>query len=534
MAVQHFSRSARTRTFRLSSVFAIIAAAGIAAAGSINVQARDLTAAVNSNFSTLDTWDAIDNLSRAVSSSIYEGLYRFDTNLTPQPQLAESYTVSDDGLVYTFKLRPNVKYQDGSDFTAETVKMNFDRGMNPASKLTRRTFFSFVDKVEAVDPLTVRFTLKQPTAGFIARLSNGTASMVCPSLLKKAAAAGDAAAAKKITAYEACGTGPYTLKHFEPTEVLEVVKNPNYRVAGLPKFDSLRWVPVAENSTRAMMLRTGEAQFIWPVPAEQVKALEADDKLSIQKTPSVVTRYISMNETKKPFNDVRVRKAISLAINRNALIKVAYNGLAVPSTGYLPPQIEGAVNYGAFPYDPKAARELLKEAGFPEGFHATLWSAYNDGKTLKTLQFLQQQLAQVGIHVETRALEAGQRTALVESVPTPDKSQHDLYYIGWSSSTGELDYAIRPLLASENVPPVGSNEAYYKSEKVDRLIQEGLATTDRTKKAAIYKEMQEQLWADMPWIPLVTEKNIAASAKNLTGFYIQPDGGYNFYQAELK
>ena len=375
MAVQHFSRSARTRTFRLSSVFAIIAAAGIAAAGSINVQARDLTAAVNSNFSTLDTWDAIDNLSRAVSSSIYEGLYRFDTNLTPQPQLAESYTVSDDGLVYTFKLRPNVKYQDGSDFTAETVKMNFDRGMNPASKLTRRTFFSFVDKVEAVDPLTVRFTLKQPTAGFIARLSNGTASMVCPSLLKKAAAAGDAAAAKKVTAYEACGTGPYTLKHFEPTEVLEVVKNPNYRVAGLPKFDSLRWVPVAENSTRAMMLRTGEAQFIWPVPAEQVKALEADDKLSIQKTPSVVTRYISMNETKKPFNDVRVRKAISLAINRNALIKVAYNGLAVPSTGYLPPQIEGAVNYGPFPYDPKAARELLKEAGFPEGFHATLWSA---------------------------------------------------------------------------------------------------------------------------------------------------------------
>lgn len=153
MAVQHFSRSARTRTFRLSSVFAIIAAAGIAAAGSINVQARDLTAAVNSNFSTLDTWDAIDNLSRAVSSSIYEGLYRFDTNLTPQPQLAESYTVSDDGLVYTFKLRPNVKYQDGSDFTAETVKMNFDRGMNPASKLSRRTFFSFVDKVEAVDPL---------------------------------------------------------------------------------------------------------------------------------------------------------------------------------------------------------------------------------------------------------------------------------------------------------------------------------------------------------------------------------------------
>ena len=531
MAVQHFSRSARTRTFRLSSVFAIIAAAGIAAAGSINVQARDLTAAVNSNFSTLDTWDAIDNLSRAVSSSIYEGLYRFDTNLTPQPQLAESYTVSDDGLVYTFKLRPNVKYQDGSDFTAETVKMNFDRGMNPASKLTRRTFFSFVDKVEAVDPLTVRFTLKQPTAGFITRLSNGTASMVCPSLLKKAAAAGDAAAAKKITAYEACGTGPYTLKHFEPTEVLEVVKNPNYRVAGLPKFDSLRWVPVAENSTRAMMLRTGEAQFIWPVPAEQVKALEADDKLSIQKTPSVVTRYISMNETKKPFNDVRVRKAISLAINRNALIKVAYNGLAVPSTGYLPPQIEGAVNYGAFPYDPKAARELLKEAGFPEGFHATLWSAYNDGKTLKTLQFLQQQLAQVGIHVETRALEAGQRS-LIYSAQTPADSQHQLYLIGWTNSAAEPDWGLRPLLDSRSAPPVLNNDSYYKNPKVDELFDKAAAEPNPQKRVALYKELQDTVNADSPWAPLVFEMMTAGAVKPLKNFAVLPDGSFDFYQAD--
>ena len=490
MAVQHFSRSARTRTFRLSSVFAIIAAAGIAAAGSINVQARDLTAAVNSNFSTLDTWDAIDNLSRAVSSSIYEGLYRFDTNLTPQPQLAESYTVSDDGLVYTFKLRPNVKYQDGSDFTAETVKMNFDRGMNPASKLTRRTF-----------------------------------------LLKKAAAAGDAAAAKKVTAYEACGTGPYTLKHFEPTEVLEVVKNPNYRVAGLPKFDSLRWVPVAENSTRAMMLRTGEAQFIWPVPAEQVKALEADDKLSIQKTPSVVTRYISMNETKKPFNDVRVRKAISLAINRNALIKVAYNGLAVPSTGYLPPQIEGAVNYGPFPYDPKAARELLKEAGFPEGFHATLWSAYNDGKTLKTLQFLQQQLAQVGIHVETRALEAGQRS-LIYSAQTPADSQHQLYLIGWTNSAAEPDWGLRPLLDSRSAPPVLNNDSYYKNPKVDELFDKAAAEPNPQKRAALYKELQDTVNADSPWAPLVFEMMTAGAVKPLKNFAVLPDGSFDFYQAD--
>ena len=230
--------------------------------------------------------------------------------------------------------------------------MNFDRGMNPESKLTRRTFFKFVDRVEVVDPYTVRIVLKTPTAGFIQRLANGTAGMICPSLLKRATT-------KQVTAYEACGTGPYTLKRFSPAEELYAVKFPNYRVPGLPKFDAIRWVPVTENSTRAMMLQTGEAQFISPVPNEQFLPLSKSGKLTLQKTPSVVTRYLSMNETKKPFDDIRVREAVSLAINRKALVKVAYNGFAVPSTGYLPTQIEGGVDFGEFPYDPKRARELL-------------------------------------------------------------------------------------------------------------------------------------------------------------------------------
>ncbi|WP_264298068.1 ABC transporter substrate-binding protein [Sutterella seckii] len=167
--------------------------------------------------------------------------------MKPVPQLAEGYEVSKDGLTYTFRLRKGVKFHDGTEFTADAVKMNFDRGMNPESKLTRRTFFKFVDRVEVVDPYTVRIVLKTPTAGFIQRLANGTAGMICPSLLKRATT-------KQVTAYEACGTGPYTLKRFSPAEELYAVKFPNYRVPGLPKFDAIRWVPVTENSTRAMML----------------------------------------------------------------------------------------------------------------------------------------------------------------------------------------------------------------------------------------------------------------------------------------
>lgn len=512
---------ARTRA---ALALTALSAALIAAAAPAG--AREITAAVSSNFSTLDPWDAVDNLSRSVSASIYESLYVFDANLRPVPQLASGYEVSPDGLVYTFRLRDGVKFHDGSDFDADAVVMNFERGMNPDSKLSRRTFFKFVDKVEAVDRLTVRFTLKTPTAGFIARLSNGTAAMICPSLLKRATT-------KQVTAYEACGTGPYRLERFKPTEELYVRKFESYRIAGLPKFDALRWVPVPENSTRAMMLETGEAQFISPVPSEQMKVLAGRDKISMITVPSVVTRYLSMNETKKPFDDIRVRRAVNLAINRKALVKVAYNGLAVPSTGYLPPPLEGAVAFDDFEYNPKKARELLAEAGYPNGFKTNIWSAYNDGKTLKTLQFLQQQLATIGVKAETRALEAGQRT-LIYSAKTPEDSQHQLYLIGWTNSAAEPDWGLRPLLDSRSMPPVLNNESYYRNPKVDELLDKAVAETDPVKRVELYGEIQRIVHADTPWAPLVFETMNAGAAKELRNFSPRPDGSFSFYEAEWR
>ena len=510
----------------LKHAAAALALTSLVAAGAAQAAPKEITVAIASTFTTLDPYDASDTLSQTASKSFYEGLFTFDKDMKVIDALATDYKVSDDGLVYTVTLRKGVKFHDGSEFQADAVKANFDRVTNKANGLKRYMLYQNIEKTEVVDPYTVRFTLKKPFSSFINQLGHPAGVMICPSTL--------ANKTNKQIAFEPCGTGPYTLDKYNPSEGMRVVKNPSYWQAGFPKLDAINWKPVVENSTRVAMLLTGEAQFAFPLPAEQVKQVQGKDQVRLDITPSIILRYVEMNMSKKPFQDKRVREALNYAINKEALCKVAFAGYADPATGYAPAAIDFAEKLGPWPYDPKKARELLKEAGYGSGLTINLWSGYNHTTAQKVIQFLQQQLAQVGIKSNIRALEAGQRTALVESVPTPDKSQHDLYYIGWSSSTGELDYAIRPLLASENVPPVGSNEAYYKSEKVDRLIQEGLATTDRTKKAAIYKEMQEQLWADMPWIPLVTEKNIAASAKNLTGFYIQPDGGYNFYQAELK
>ena len=282
-----------------------------------------------------------------------------------------------------------------------------------------------------------------------------------------------------------------------------------------------------------MMLETGEAQFISPVPSEQMKVLAGRDKISMITVPSVVTRYLSMNETKKPFDDIRVRRAVNLAINRKALVKVAYNGLAVPSTGYLPPPLEGAVAFDDFEYNPKKARELLAEAGYPNGFKTNIWSAYNDGKTLKTLQFLQQQLATIGVKAETRALEAGQRT-LIYSAKTPEDSQHQLYLIGWTNSAAEPDWGLRPLLDSRSMPPVLNNESYYRNPKVDELLDKAVAETDPVKRVELYGEIQRIVHADTPWAPLVFETMTAGAAKELRNFSPRPDGSFSFYEAEWR
>ena len=176
-----------------------------------------------------------------------------------RPQLAESVDISPDGRVYTFKLRQGVKFHDGTILDAEAVKLSFELGASQDLKRTRRNFFNFVEKIEAADKYTVRFTLKSPMTAFLERLSNGTAAIACPSLLRRAKT-------KQALAFEACGTGPYKLVRFNPAEELLVERNPDYRVPGLPKFKALRWVPVVENSTRAAMLQTGEAQFIQMAP----------------------------------------------------------------------------------------------------------------------------------------------------------------------------------------------------------------------------------------------------------------------------
>ncbi len=514
-----------TSMFRRKPLAAGLLALAALTAGNAAFAAKDVVMALHISAETLDPYSTNTTLTTAVTKSFYEGLYEFDKDLKVRPALAESHEVSKDGLVYTFKLRQGVKFHDGTDFNAEAVKVTLDRVTNPDNKLPRYNQFRPIAKVEAVDTYTVRITLKEPFSPFINALAHGSAAMISPTALKKWG--------NKDIAFNPVGTGPFQFVEWKQTDYVKVKKFDGYWKKGYPKVDSITWKPVPENGTRMAMLQTGEAHFVSSVPAEQAAAIQKNDKLTLTTADSIVLRYLSMNTMHKPFDDIRVRQAVNYAINRDALIKVAFGGYGTKANFIVPDGIKYAVKMDAWPYDPKKARELLAEAGYPNGFDVNLWGAYNDSTTQKALQFIQQQLRQVGIKVQVQALEIGQRVEWVQSAPDPATAKVRMYYAGWSSSTGDADWALRPLLASESFPPKLNNTAYYKNDVVDSSISKALKSTDDAELASLYKTAQEQIWKDAPWAPLVTQQNVTGQSKRLTGVFMQPDGNINTTEISL-
>lgn len=291
-------------------------AAGVTAAMTASPvwAAKDAVIAVGSTFTSLDPYDANDSLSQTVAKSFYQGLFGFDKEMKLVNVLADSYDVSTDGLTYTVKLHPGVKFHDGSAFNAAAVKVNLDRASNPDNRLKRYNLFKMIDNTEVVDDLTVKITLKTPFSAFVNNLAHPAAVMISPAALKQYG---------KDIGFHPVGTGPYRFVTWNQTDFVKVEKFSGYWKAGLPKLDSITWRPVVDNNTRAALLQTGEAQFAYPIPFEQAKVLEKNDKLALVASPSILHRYISMNVTQKPFDNPKVRQALNYAINKEALIKVA-------------------------------------------------------------------------------------------------------------------------------------------------------------------------------------------------------------------
>lgn len=500
-------------------------------------QEMDVVGAMNVDFTTMDPMDTSDTLSGGIQRLMMDGLFGFDDNMKIIPMLATDYEANENATEYVIHLRQGISFTDGTPFNAEAAKANLDRWGDKELGLKRTTLLcNVLESTEIVNEYTVRVKLSQPFGAFIATLAHPACVLMSPKVI---AQGNDACAESPV------GTGQYIFKEWIAGDHATVTLNKDWwgydaEICGGTAlaepdagFKSITFRPVAENATRVAMLQSGDAQFIWPVPTESMQALAADTNVYVGAEEGMVVRYLFMNNMKAPFNDKRVRQAVNYAINKEAYIAVVKNGLSSVATSIIGPATQHYKANDPYPYDPEKAKELLTEAGYPDGFECTLICASTTAN-LKQAEFLQQQLAQVGITMNINALESAVVNDKVENVNVPgSEAEVEMYTIGWSSSTGDADWGIRPLVAVESMPPMSYNICYYENEEVDNLLYEALATADEEKRAEAYAKAQDILWEDCPMVCLVNDYNTWATTNKIANVKVYPDNCLNIRNARM-
>lgn len=500
------------RRFFIGGSLALAAAPALSPLAARAAEGKDLTIGIADNLTGLDPANLNDNLSLSACRLMFQGLYGFDKDMKLIPALAESYTANDAATEFVFKLRRGVQFHDGTPFNAEAVKFSIERLANPANKLKRASLMSMLDHVEAVDEFTAKIVLKTPFGAFVPTMAHPALMIVSPAGVQKYG---------QDFIRNPVGTGAFKFVSWS-ADTLKVAKSDTYWKPGFPKLNSVTFRSVPENGARLAMLQAGEAQFIYPLPPELIRAVEHNPNVTVINNPSIYARYVAMNVTKKPFDDVRVRQALNYGTDKAAFSKIVWSGYEDKLDSPLPPSLAFYEKQGEYPYDPARAKALLKEAGVPDGFETEMWGN-NNSITQRGLQFMQQQFGALGIKLTVSPLEAGLLQQKIWTVPNAEASQLKTYIGAWSASTGDADWGLRPLFWSKGAPPVLYNVGYYKNDKVDAAIEGGLGTADRAKRAAYYAEAQKLIWNDAPWIFLGIDRNIAGQAKNLTGVYQMPD-----------
>jgi len=513
-------------------------AAPAAGGGASVSQNTDVKAAVAVDFTTMDPQDTNDTLSGGIQRMVMDGLFGFDDKMKVYPMLASGYKANDQATEFTITLRKGIKFTDGADWNADAAIANIKKWKGEGGIKLKRTSFlsSTIKTVDKVDDYTIKINLTKPFGAFISNLAHPCCVMMSPKVI----AAGNEACAKKPA-----GTGQYKFVEWVAGDHLKLELNKDWwgykadlaggkaladKDAG---FKSITFKPVGENATRVAMIQSGDAQIIWPVPTENLATLKSDKKVQVFEDEGIVVRYLFMNNQKKPYSDLKVRQAINYAINKEAYIKVVKNGIGSVATSIIGPNVQFYKKNEAVKYDPAKAKELLKEAGLPNGFTAKLMFA-NTTTNQKQAEFFKQQLSEVGINVDLKGMENAVLNQKVESVNVPgSEAEVELFMIGWSPSTGDADWGIRPLLAKESFPPHSYNICYFANDELEKYIKQGLESADVNVRKDAYAKAQDLIWKEVPMIFLSNDFNTWATGAKVTGVKIYPDGAINMKNAKM-
>ena len=480
----------------------------------------------------LDPINITDGESIRVTHAIFETLFEYDKDLQLQPKLAESYKTSEDGLTWTLALKKGVTFHDGTDFNADAVVFNFERWMDTENEYHIGDFpyYPFlyggfkgdeehkIDYVKAVDEHTVEIKLKEKVAPFISYLAIPMFGIASPTAIEQ----------YNERFYEnPVGTGPFQFDSWTRNDKIVVKANENYYVESQPLLDQIIFTVVPDNSARLNVLLSGEADFIDGMNPEDAKTVEKDEKLKLVKRPSFNEGFMVMNTQKAPFDDVKVRQAINMAIDKKALVDGFYSGFADVAKSPVPPALWGYNDeIEDYKFDVKAAKALLAEAGYPEGFETEIWAMSNPRpylpQPMKTAEAIQANLEEIGIKAKIVTYEWA--TYLEKT----GDGQHPMALYGWTGVMADPDNFLYPNLSNTNMETPANNLAFYDNEEFQELIEQARVTFDQDERVELYKKAQERFHLDAPWVPLAHTTPPIAFADYVKGFEPHPMENDNY------
>ncbi|MBY7144872.1 glutathione ABC transporter substrate-binding protein [Virgibacillus sp. NKC19-3] len=474
----------------------------------------DLEIARLSDVTGLDPAGSNDVPSSDVQENIFETLVKQDMDMELQPGLAESWEAVEDD-VWEFNLREDVTFHDGSEFNADVVKANIERIMDEDVASPRAFLYEMVTDIEVVDDYTVRFTTEYPFAPLPAHLAHTGGSMVgLDQIEEDYAAMEDGEEPGSVINENPIGTGYFEFDEWSPGELVRLTKNEDYW-DDPALLDSVTFKVVDEDLTRVAEVTTGDSHIGDPLSPSDVEQIETTDGVHVHDQASVSLSYIGFNMQKEPFDDERVRQAISMAIDKDQIIDGIYDGVGIPAIGPIPPDVFGYdENVSGLDYDVEQAKELLAEAGYEDGFSTTIWT--NDNRErIDAATNVQAQLEEIGIDAEVEVMEFG---AYLEQTAN---GEQDMFVLGWSVATGDADYALHPLFHSDNLGEPG-NRTFTENDELDALLEEGRQEGDPEAREEIYSEAQELLVDIAPMSYIHHQEYLYSIRDEVKGFEVLP------------
>ena len=474
--------------------------------------ARDtLVMIIESSPANLDPRIGTDAQSERIGQLLFDALLHRDEHFNLQPWLAESWDIPDP-KTYIFHLRGGVRFHDGRPLTSRDVKWTFDSMMDGSIVTAKASTYQQVERIDAPDARTVIFHLKEPFATLLWNVSDGAIGIV-------PYGSGADFGSHPV------GSGPFRFVSAEQDANVLLDRNDQYWRTS-PKIAHVRFAVVPDTTTRALELRRGSADVeLNAITADMAVALRNDPSLVVATAPGSIYAYLALNLHDPILKDVRVRQAIACAIDRKALIRYLWRGMARPADSVLPPE-HWAHNSDVprFDYDPARARALLDAAGYPEvngtRFHLVIKTSTEESSRLFAA-VAQQELRQVGIALEIRSYEFA---TFYSDIVKGAFQMYPLRWIGGNEDPDIFDYAFD----SASFPPKRANRGYYVNPRVDQLIAEGRSTTDQSRRKAIYAEVQSILAEDEPYIHLWYLDNVIVHTKRVTNIHLSPSGDYDF------